>query len=329
MQWLAVQDQDALIMDAWQGLAGSAGVEADVEWGSGPVADSAGSSGGTGQEVQGCVTDATSIAGAVQLEIRAGDEGSAAAGASGQGPLLRPAAEEPGNMYNRGSSSSSRGQRPPAVSVSDVHHPASAFDVTSPTPAAASGLPSAAAAWFSSSYGLAPAHPSPTSAAAVPAGSDIPSDAAAGSSSNKEGASCSGNTSTGSGFPNCPTLVFVVTQEDVVDSMVKAPLLFHELDTLDLTGLGIADAGAMGMARVLEQSPGLRRVVLADNKIGEEGGAALAAAMTLNTTLQVRLVTRCDTGFVMEAPALCCTFVAYAFPCASSAHLHTSRVAYV
>lgn len=74
----------------------------------------------------------------------------------------------------------------------------------------------------------------------------------------------------------------------MVDSMVKAPLLFQELDTLDLTGLGIADAGARSFAKVLEQSPALRRAVLADNKIGEESGAALAAALTHNTTLQVR-----------------------------------------
>jgi hypothetical protein len=82
-------------------------------------------------------------------------------------------------------------------------------------------------------------------------------------------------------------LVFVVTQEDVVKCMVKSPLLFPELDTLDLTGLGIGDEGAAEMARVLEQNPAVRRVVLTDNKIGEEGGASLGAALTLNDTLQV------------------------------------------
>jgi hypothetical protein len=69
--------------------------------------------------------------------------------------------------------------------------------------------------------------------------------------------------------------------------MVKSPLLFPELDTLDLTGLGIGDEGAAEMARVLEQNPAVRRVVLTDNKIGEEGGASLGAALTLNDTLQV------------------------------------------
>eukprot|EP00878_Enallax_costatus_P015592 GHUV01016332.1.p1 GENE.GHUV01016332.1~~GHUV01016332.1.p1 ORF type:complete len:227 (+),score=95.03 GHUV01016332.1:27-683(+) len=175
-----------------------------------------------------------------------------------------------------------------------AHHPASAFDVASPTPAAAaaaaasSTLPLAAAAWFSGGHGSAASQqPSCTTAASTssPAGSTSSTKDAAASCS-KDGIASS--SSTASGFPNCPTLVFVVTQEDVIDSMVKAPMLFQELDTLDLTGLSIADAGALSMAKVLEHSPAVRRVVLADNKIGEEGGAALAAALTLNTTLQVR-----------------------------------------
>jgi Ran GTPase-activating protein (RanGAP) involved in mRNA processing and transport len=70
--------------------------------------------------------------------------------------------------------------------------------------------------------------------------------------------------------------------------MVQSTLLFGELDTLDLAGLGIGDEGAKEMAKTLSQNPNMRRCNLADNKIGEEGGSALAAALALNTSLQVR-----------------------------------------
>lgn len=69
--------------------------------------------------------------------------------------------------------------------------------------------------------------------------------------------------------------------------MVQTPLLFDELDTLNLSGLGIGDEGAGGMAKTLGLNPSLRRCVLSDNKIGEVGGAALAAALAVNTSLQV------------------------------------------
>jgi Ran GTPase-activating protein (RanGAP) involved in mRNA processing and transport len=82
-------------------------------------------------------------------------------------------------------------------------------------------------------------------------------------------------------------LVFVVTQDDVIDSLVSTPLLFEEMDTLDLSGLVIGDDGAAAVAKVLQQNPALRRCVLADNKIGESGGAALSEALAVNTTLQV------------------------------------------
>lgn len=70
--------------------------------------------------------------------------------------------------------------------------------------------------------------------------------------------------------------------------MVQSPLLFGDLDTLDLAGLGIGDEGAKEMAKIFSQNPNMRRCNLADNKIGEEGGSALAAALALNTSLQVR-----------------------------------------
>jgi hypothetical protein len=78
--------------------------------------------------------------------------------------------------------------------------------------------------------------------------------------------------------------------------MVQSPLLFEELDTLDLAGLGIEDQGATEMAKTLSRNPNMRRCILADNKIGEEGGAALAAALAVNTSLQVGTV--CAVGTV-------------------------------
>jgi hypothetical protein len=81
--------------------------------------------------------------------------------------------------------------------------------------------------------------------------------------------------------------VFVVEQQDCVKWMVQSPLLFEEMDTLDLAGLGIGDEGAAGMAKTLSLNPNLRRCILSDNKIGEEGGAALAASLAVNTCLQV------------------------------------------
>jgi anti-sigma factor RsiW len=42
------------------------------------------------------------------------------------------------------------------------------------------------------------------------------------------------------------------------------------------------------MAKTLAQNPNMRRCVLSDNKIGEEGGSALAEALAVNTSLQVR-----------------------------------------
>eukprot|EP00775_Hariotina_reticulata_P007881 gene7881-8077_t len=81
-----------------------------------------------------------------------------------------------------------------------------------------------------------------------------------------------------------------VAEDDVIDSVVRAPLLFEEMDSLDLSGLVMGDDGAAAMGKVLQQNPALRRCVLADNKIGEAGAAALAEALAVNTTLQLVLL---------------------------------------
>uniref|UniRef100_A0A383V493 RING-type domain-containing protein n=1 Tax=Tetradesmus obliquus TaxID=3088 RepID=A0A383V493_TETOB len=256
VQWLAVQDQEALIMDAWQGLA------AVIEGSEGELNPQPGGLG------FGAGVDAAGVAGALQLP---GDGGSTSERGAGQ------AADETAPLLGAAAAGSSSSRRPPSLFV--PHAPPTAFDVASPLPAAAAagtGSSNMSAAWFgaggssSSSSGLgSTASSSPCSGA----GTSAAAAAAAGCSSTADLA--------------CPMLVFVVTQEDVVNCMVKSPLLFPELDTLDLTGLGIGDEGAAGMARVLEQNPAVRRVVLTDNKIGEEGGASLGAALTLNDTLQV------------------------------------------
>jgi hypothetical protein len=247
VQWLAVQDQDALIMDAWQGLAGTEGLEGDSNQ----------------QGLASLAAAADSGAGVPQLPGVGGQSGGLGnqAAAEETAPLLAAAA----------ASSSSR--RPASLLV--PHTPASAFDVASPVPA---GL-SAAAAGGGSSSNMA--------AAWFGAGSSSGSSPFSGAGTSTAVAASGNGSSSSAADLACPMLVFVVTQEDVVKCMVKSPLLFPELDTLDLTGLGIGDEGAAGMAKALEQNPAVRRVVLADNKIGEEGGAALGAALTLNDTLQV------------------------------------------
>lgn len=262
VQWLAVQDQDALIMDAWQGLAGPSSLVDD----------------------EGIAIDAAGVAGAMPSGGTSSDQAAPSAAAAEDAaehtPLLQPAV--PG-------ASSSR-QRPTPAPIFIPHTPPSAFDVASPVPPGAAGISScmtssAAAAWFSCGS---------NASAGASGGITVGGNGNGGGGNaalSSAGSGCSSRAASGpvppAGDVNCPTLVFVVTQDDVVDCMVRAPLLFQELDTLDLSGLGIGDEGARGMAKVLEENPAVRRVVLADNKIGEEGGAALAAAITLNNTVQV------------------------------------------
>jgi hypothetical protein len=84
-----------------------------------------------------------------------------------------------------------------------------------------------------------------------------------------------------------PVLCFVLLQEQVVECVVQAPVVFGELESLDLSGLGLGDAGAVAMAEVLKGNPALGELSLADNGIGQEGAAALADALQHNTALQV------------------------------------------
>lgn len=255
VQFLVVRDQDLMIMDAWQGLAGPM----DSDEGLGDPAD---------QGARAAAPRMTAGSGSSSSEAEGGEvelEGA---------PLLQPPQQQ-------------QRQQPP-------HSPAAAFGVVTPvggvTPtgsprAAGAGssnsftavsplLPRAAAAWVSSSS-ISPQRPSPPAHAPGAAGSS------SGASSSK--AAAAGR------CPSfiCPCLVFVVEQQECTNCMVQSPLLFEELDTLNLAGLGIGDEGATAMAKTLAQNPNMRRCVLSDNKIGEEGGSALAEALTVNTSLQV------------------------------------------
>jgi hypothetical protein len=254
VQFLVVRDQDSMIMDAWQGVAG-------------PMDSDEGLDGPAGQD--SCAAAARTTAGSGSSSEAEGGE------VELEGvPLLQPPQQQ-------------QRQQPP-------HSPAAAFGVVTPvggvTPtgsprAAGAGssnsftavsplLPRAAAAWVSSSI----INPQRSSTPAHAPG-------AAGSSS---GASSSKAAAAGR-CPSfiCPCLVFVVEQQECTNCMVQSPLLFEELDTLDLAGLGIGDEGATAMAKTLAQNPNMRRCVLSDNKIGEEGGSALAEALAVNTSLQV------------------------------------------
>lgn len=269
VQFLVVQDQDSLIMDAWQGLAGPMDADSALDDVSGP-AGSPDRQQGLGLAAAGAGTASSgSEAGEVELE-----------GA----PLLQPQRQQQ--------------PRPPQLS------PAAAFGVVTPvngvTP---NGSPRAAAAASSSSFSI-PLQPRTTAAwvsgvsTSTSNGSRSPSrpstpsshtPASAAAAASSSGASSSKAAAAGR-CPSyiCPCLVFVVEQQECINCMVQSPLLFGDLDTLDLAGLGIGDEGAKEMAKTLSQNPNMRRCNLADNKIGEEGGSALAAALALNTSLQVR-----------------------------------------
>lgn len=274
VQFLVVQDQDSMTLDAWQGLAGPldsdeglAGATADPEGSRSPPGSArAAGRGGSGSEGEG---------GEVELEAA---------------PLLL--------------------QLPPAAAVQpqqqqqprpQPHSPAAAFGVVTPvggvTPtgspravaAAASSssgfagvsslLPRATAAWVSGGSSGSPQRPSTPSSAHHAATTAAAASNGASSSKSAGGGRCPSYV--------CPCLVFVVEQQECTGCMVQTPLLFEELDTLNLSGLGIGDEGAAGMAKTLTQNPNMRRCVLSDNKIGAEGGAALAASLAINTNLQV------------------------------------------
>lgn len=68
---------------------------------------------------------------------------------------------------------------------------------------------------------------------------------------------------------------------------LQVPLFFDELDTLDLTGLGVGDEGATALRDVLCQNPPLSRLVLTDNGLSKEGAVALADALESNSNLKV------------------------------------------
>ncbi|GBF95349.1 hypothetical protein Rsub_07777 [Raphidocelis subcapitata] len=83
-----------------------------------------------------------------------------------------------------------------------------------------------------------------------------------------------------------PRLLLVVCQSDAAAALARVPEVLGEMDTLDLSGLGLGNAGACDVAETLKADPPLRRLVLADNGIGLEGAAALAEALRTNSTLQ-------------------------------------------
>ncbi|KAI8475977.1 MAG: hypothetical protein J3K34DRAFT_516896 [Monoraphidium minutum] len=83
-----------------------------------------------------------------------------------------------------------------------------------------------------------------------------------------------------------PRLALVVLQEAAAGCLARLPAMLGDMDTLDLSGLGLGNAGANDIAETLAADPPLRRLVLADNAVGMEGAAALAAALRTNDALQ-------------------------------------------
>jgi len=265
-------------MDAWQGLAGPL-VDTDEGLAEGTA----------GQQGSGLAAAVAAAAAAVGGGVEAEGGEVELEGV----PLLQ--------QRNQQQQQQRRQQHTPAAAFGVVTPVGGVTPSGSPRAAAAVGvggsgglaagvsalLPRATAAWvnsLSNSGGNSPSRPSTPQQPLAAAG------AAAGSSgSNGSNGASSSKAAAAGRCPSfiCPCLVFVVEQQDCVSCMVQSPLLFDELDTLDLGGLGIGDEGAAGMAKTLSQNPNTRRCVLSDNKIGEEGGAALAAALAVNTSLQV------------------------------------------
>lgn len=284
LQFLVVQDQDALLLDAWQSLAG-------------PQCEEGCALGG------GFSTSAAAGGGPSAAAAAAARDGSLSEGSSGSSPqectLLLPSSPTRGPRQHGeiGSSSSSHQHAASPAVFGVVSSPSIGL---SPT-AAAALLPRASAAWFSGGSGgsgsnlasvasFTQAQEAPAARLPAPAfgtgGSGGASSSGGGARASSSKAACAGPS------PSlvCPCLVLVVVQDDCVTCMAQAPLLFRELDTLDLAGLGVADEGAATIAKTLAQNPPLRRCILADNRIGEEGGAALADALAVNTSLQVCVV---------------------------------------
>ena len=88
--------------------------------------------------------------------------------------------------------------------------------------------------------------------------------------------------------PPPPTvLALVLTQDEAATWRLRLPRLFVPthggMESLDLSGLGIGDAGAAAAAREMladaANGPPVRRFVLADNAIGADGARALAGAI--------------------------------------------------
>jgi hypothetical protein len=267
VQFLVVQDQDSMTLDAWQGLAGpldsdeGLGVHTDLQEGSGSPGSTR--AGGRGSSSEG-------EAGEVELEAA---------------PLLQPlpAAVQQQQQQPR-SPAAAFGVVTPVTGVTPTGSPRAVAASSSGFAAVSSLLPRATAAWVSGGSSGSPQQPSTPSSAHH-------ASAAAAAAASSNGASSS-KSAGGGRCPSyvCPCLVFVVEQQECTNCMVQTPLLFEDLDTLNLSGLGIGDEGAAGMAKTLTQNPNMRRCVLSDNKIGAEGGAALAASLAVNTNLQVSVL---------------------------------------
>ena len=69
------------------------------------------------------------------------------------------------------------------------------------------------------------------------------------------------------------------------------------LQQLDLEGNKITDAGLCGFCLQLPEMKGLKKILLADNSVGEEGALALAHALRFNMTLE-----ECDIGGRLRCP---------------------------
>ena len=69
-----------------------------------------------------------------------------------------------------------------------------------------------------------------------------------------------------------------------VAGLRRAPMTAG-LCVLDLSGLGLGDAGIAALAPCLARAPYLRSLSLADNRVRDPGAAELAAALKLNSGL--------------------------------------------
>jgi hypothetical protein len=321
VQFLVVSDQEALLADAWQGLAGAGAGEGEGEGGA------AHASGAGAAEGAAALPAAAAAEGASALATGGGNSSdgedapllASTAGSTRAPPQQQQQQQQHGEIS---SSSGSGQQQQSAASTFDVLSSPSVGLLPAAAGAGAGGLlPQATAAWFSggssshssghlatvASFTQARDAPAAHLPAASPAASSSSSRGGAGGASSSKAAAAGGGGGPSPGL-GCPCLVLVVVQDSCVSCMTQAPLLFEELDTLDLAGLGIGDEGAASMASTLRQNPALRRCNLADNAIGEDGAAALSAALAVNTALQVRAgsMAVCVGGFAVFAAVQAC-----------------------